>query len=87
VEIEEVIIETTETTEEETAFGINPETAQRIGSTTNNLAEYGQVFILLSPGLAALVAPLNVMKLVAMCPVVFNNKFVAFLRLFVNFEE
>lgn len=39
------------------------------------------------PGLATFIAPLNILKLVALFPVQYNLKFVKFLKLLVKFEE
>lgn len=71
----------------ETALGISPEAVETISSTSGNVAEYGQFAILLFPSLTGFIAPLNILKIVALCPVIFHKKFILVLKLFVKFEE
>lgn len=68
-------------------LGISNESAERISQTTGNVAEFGQFFILLIPGLSAFVAPLNSLKLAALYPIQFSLRFVKFLQLLVTFSE
>ena len=69
------------------AIGISQATARSINSVNTNLSEYGQAAVVVLPGLGTVIAQLNILKLVALLPMKYSERMLAFFKLFVSLDE
>lgn len=68
-------------------FGLEDEQEKSIREVNSLISDYGIGLNSILPGFAALVAPLNKLRLLALSPTIFEFDFLKFLKFFIKFRE
>ena len=71
----------------ESYFGLDEPKEEFWRNVNSFLSDYGIGLNILVPGLAALIAPLNKLRLMALSPTIFEYEFLKLLKYFVKFRE
>ena len=68
-------------------LGLNKNTVGVINKSSFYISEFGQFLVITFPPIATLIAPLNILKLIALIPIKLHIRYIKVLQIFVKFEE